>query len=59
MNELTYFEKSIMEKLLYGSHPFLENLRVQLAQYRGMKREFTGVGFYIFLTLIQNWLIVI
>ena len=45
---LTNFEKSVMEKLLFGLHPCLENLRTQLAHCRAIKREFTGVGFFIF-----------
>ena len=45
--ELTTFEKAVLEKLLYGEHPVLENLRFQLKQSRITSREFTGVGFFI------------
>ena len=47
MNELTIFEKSVMAKLLCGSHPLLENLRNQLAQCRISSREHTEVGFFV------------
>ena len=45
--KLTDFEKAIMDKLLHGFHPFLKNLRTQLAQCHIINREFTGVGFFV------------
>jgi hypothetical protein len=46
MNESTELERAVLEKLLAGEHPLLEQLRKQLPFCRVSRRELTGVGFY-------------
>jgi hypothetical protein len=41
-NEL---ERQVLEKLLAGNHPVIQNLRRQLSGIQVVKRELTGTGF--------------
>jgi len=43
---LTYFEKSVLDKLLAGDDPVLEALRGQMRSCRVVGRTFTGCGFF-------------
>lgn len=45
-NDLSRFERAIMDNLLAGEHPALSVLREQLQIVRVSDREFTGVGFF-------------
>lgn len=49
--ELSQFEKEILDAILEGDHPVLEVLRQQVRTCRVRKREFTGAGFYTWLTV--------
>lgn len=51
MNDLTDFERAVLEKFLSGDHPTLETLRRQLSRTRVSKRHFTRVGFKADLTV--------
>lgn len=53
-NELSRFEKAILEKLLDGDFPLFNQLRQQLARCRVVKREFTGYGFYTTLAIPED-----
>jgi hypothetical protein len=46
MNAPTELERAVLERLLSGEHPLLEQLRKQLAVCHVIRRELTGVGFY-------------
>jgi hypothetical protein len=46
MNDLTHFERAVMQRLLDGEDEFLSILREQLQKTVVAKREMTGVGFY-------------
>jgi hypothetical protein len=48
MSDLTTFERAVVEKILYGEHPLLKELRRQLTSCCVCKREMTGAGFYIY-----------
>ncbi len=48
MIELTQLERAVLEKLLAGEHPLLEQLREQLPVCHVSRREQTGVGFYTY-----------
>jgi hypothetical protein len=47
MSELTRLEQQVVQKLLSGESETLANLRSQLSACRAVKREMTGVGFYV------------
>ena len=49
MNELTELERAVLERLLAGDHPLLEQLREQFPVCRVSRRDQTGVGFYTYL----------
>lgn len=46
MNELTLFERAVVEKLLDGEGEILSTLREQVSVIAVTKRQMTGVGFY-------------
>lgn len=48
MNELTKFERAVLEKILDGEYPLLNKLRKQLCSCHVNCREMTGVGFYTY-----------
>lgn len=47
MQELSEFERGLMDALLAGDDPFLAQLRRQLQAATVKSRELTGCGFYI------------
>lgn len=49
MSRLTKLECAVLEKLLTGDHPLLEQLREQLPACHVSHRELTGAGFYTYL----------
>ena len=51
MTNLISFEEKILEKLLAGDHPLLNQLRLQVGNCRVSRREFTGVGFYTYFVI--------
>lgn len=53
-NELSIFEKTVLDKLLDGDLPLFIRLRQQLAQCVVAKREFTGFGFYTTLAIPED-----
>jgi len=53
-NELSRFEKAILEKLLDGDIPLFVQLRQQLELCSVVKREFTGFGFYTTLAVPEG-----
>jgi hypothetical protein len=46
MTKLNYFERSVLNKMLAGSHPVLVSLRHQAMEVRLAGREFSGTGFF-------------
>jgi hypothetical protein len=46
LEELTAFERAVLEKLLDGDNPLWNALRLQLSSAMVEEREWTGVGFY-------------
>jgi len=54
-NELSKFEKAVLDKLLHGEIPLLTELRQQLGECVVAKREFTGFGFYTTLTVPKRF----
>lgn len=47
MEDLSDFERAVLDKLLAGEHPALVTLREQARGARVVSREYTGVGFFI------------
>ena len=50
-NELSFLERSVLEKILDGDIPLLIQLRQQIARCIVVKREYTGFGFYATLSV--------
>jgi hypothetical protein len=55
--QLSPFEMQVLDTILYGDHPLLEVLREQVRVCRVTKREFTGVGFFTWLTVPTEGLV--
>jgi hypothetical protein len=53
-NLLSLIEKSVLEKLLDGNFPLLNQLKLQVELCIVEKREFTGFGFYTSLSVPNN-----
>ena len=51
---LNNFELAVINKLLDGDHPILNNLRLQASEALLVKREYTGVGFYCHFKVSSN-----
>lgn len=47
MDNLSKFERAVLEKLLAGDHPVLSVLRAQAQVARLASREYTGAGFFL------------
>jgi hypothetical protein len=51
MEQLSDFERSVLEKAITGDHAILATLREQAPSTRVSERAFTGVGFFLTLTV--------
>ena len=47
MNELTEFERAVLDAILEGDHPTLDILRAQARRMVLESREFSGAGFFL------------
>ena len=54
MSDLNTIERDILSAMTAGLHPALGVLREQIQHAAVRSREFTGVGFYTFLTVDQS-----
>jgi len=54
MSDLTRLEQAVMEKLLDGDNPLLQDLRKQFEEIESVERKFTGAGFFTKFRLAPN-----
>ena len=53
-DRLSLFEKAVLQKILFGDLSELTNLRSQIEMFQEVRRELTGVGFYLDFTVSAN-----
>ncbi len=54
MDQLTTFERAVLDKVLAGDLPALEVLRLQVKSSRIVDRRLTGVGFFTTFEVLPN-----
>src|SRR5436190_1511111 len=54
MSDLIRLEQAVMEKLLDGDNPLLQDLRKQFEEIESVERKFTGAGFFTKFRLAPN-----